>query len=90
MDENKLINAKAAAEGAMSYYMDMIGRPNQAAKVRTEAQNIYGIIKLIEYIDSKLNVVEEAKPKRGNPNFGKNNPWNEKQAAEKAAKQGEV
>ena len=69
----------------LDYYTEIFANTaNGPARIRKEALEVEGVIKYREYIEAKIKELTP-KPKRGNPNFGKNNPYQDKI---KEAKQG--
>ena len=72
-------------EQALDYYTNVFAVTSGGAmRMRREAHEVEGLVKYREYLIEQIEVLTP-KPKRGNPNFGKNNPYQEKI---KEAKQG--
>ena len=69
----------------LDYYTEIFANTvNGAARLRKEALEVEGVVKYREYVLAQIKELTP-KPKRGNPNFGKNNPYQDKI---KEAKQG--
>ena len=65
MNKEKLDLARKNAEKAMEYYTDQFSRKFSEVRIRNESQSIFGVLKFIDYLDSKLAEFESTEtPKR--------------------------